>query len=423
MIDIHLLRENPDLFRRASQLKRINFDVDDFLQLDHRLRKAKQEFEDARAKQNALSKEIAKLSGDEKETKLQEAKELANVVKKLSDQVDALQKEWNDRIMHCPNPPDESVPVGVDDSENVEVLRCGEPKRTGVNHKDYLSGLRLLDQEGAAKISGSKFYFLRGTLALLHHAVLQYGIRFLLDKGFELVEPPHLVNSFAMFGTGYFPLGRDQTYELSEADPDKFLIGTSEVPVCALYSDAVLDEAELPLKLAGYSPCYRREAGSYGRDTAGLYRVHQFYKVEQVIICKPDKGESDAMHDMLLENSKQFVESLEIPYRVVAVCTGDLGLGQVKKHDIECWMPSRNGYGETHSCSSLHSFQARRLNIKVRTNSRTEYAYTLNNTLVASPRILIAYIENHLDGDNLYLAEPLRGYFGGMTQLNLKEGR
>lgn len=419
MIDIHLLRQQPELFKRASELKKIPFQVDVFLELDNRLKKARQEYEEARAKQNSLSKEISKLHGPDREIKLKEAKELAETVKQLAEQVSALEREWNEQIMHCPNPPDESVPVGADDSENVEVFRWGEPKTTGVDHKDFLTQRSLLEQESAARISGSKFYYLRGKLAVLHHALLQYGIKFLLQRGFELIEPPHIVNSFAMFGTGYFPLGRDQTYSLSEADPDKFLIGTSEVPVCALYANSVLEADSLPLKLAGFSPCYRREAGSYGKDTAGLYRVHQFYKVEQVVICKPDKAESDEMHDMLLENSKRFVESLNIPYRVVAVCTGDLGLGQVKKHDIECWMPSRNGYGETHSCSSLHSFQARRLNIKVRLNSKTDYAYTLNNTLVASPRILIAYIENHLTGNELFIAEPLREFFQGADKITL----
>ncbi|MCS6893644.1 MAG: serine--tRNA ligase [Deltaproteobacteria bacterium] len=419
MIDIQLLRNKPWIFREAARLKGIPFDVDKFLELDRKLRETKAEFENKRAEQKKLSKEFEQAKELERSDLLPRLKSLAEEVKQLDRSLINLEKEWQEQLLFCPNPPLPETPVGKDESENVEIKRWGTPVFSNINHRDILTAFKLLDFESAVRISGSKFYFMRGQLALLHHAILQAGIHFLISKGFELVEPPHLVNEFAMDGTGYFPLGREQTYHIDENTKALFLIGTSEVPLCALYSDKILNVSDLPIKLAGYSPCYRREAGSYGKETAGLYRVHQFYKVEQVIICEPDPERSLEMHELLLQNSEEFVQALELPYRVVLVCTGDLGLGQVYKHDIECWMPSRNAYGETHSCSSLHSFQSRRLNIKVKRDERVEYVFTLNNTLVASPRILISYIENHFKDGRIYLSPVLRKYFEGKEYIDL----
>ncbi|MCX7953158.1 MAG: serine--tRNA ligase [Deltaproteobacteria bacterium] len=420
MIDINDLRSNPKRYKEAALKKNIEFDIEKFLELDLELRRAKQEYENLRAAQNKISREISSSSGKDKELRLEEAKRLAHEVQEASLKLKHLEDAWLNQILLCPNPPLDSVPLGRNEDDNVEIRRWGDPSKLSLDHKEILTKLGCLDLEAGSNVSGAKFYFLRGPLALLHHAILQYGIQFLTRKGFELIEPPHIVSDFAMTGTGYFPLGKDQTYELSDNGSRKYLIGTSEVPLCAMYAGKILDEENLPIKLAGYSACYRKEAGSYGRETAGLYRVHQFYKVEQVVICNPDPCESERMHDYLLANSEEFVRSLEIPYRVVQICTGDLGLGQVLKHDIECWMPSRNGYGETHSCSSLYAFQARRLNIKVRAGKKQTFPFTLNNTLVASPRILIAYFENHYNPDQrkVFLVPPLRKYFEDQDYLS-----
>ncbi len=420
MIDIQLLRSSPELFKEAVRKKGINFDVDYFLDLDKIYRKSIRFYELLKALLNSFSKRVKSLQDPERSDFLSNLRDFSNLVKNAEDMMVRFKTKWESMILFCPNPPLDEVPYGRDDSENVPIKFWGSVKQSNVDHKILLKNLGVMDFESGAKVSGSKFYFMKTWLATLHHAILQYGIKFIIQRGFEFYEVPHIVSEFAMNGTGYFPLGKDQTYKLSDEDSDKYLIGTSEVPLCSMFANNIFHSSELPLKVAGYSPCYRREAGSYGKESAGLYRVHQFYKVEQVILCEPDPKISMEMHELLLTNSEDFVKSLELPYRVVLVCTGDLGLGQVYKHDIECWMPSRNGYGETHSCSSLHSFQARRLNIRFRGNTnKSEFVHTLNNTLVASPRILIPYVENHFENGKLYLVPPLRDYFGGKEYLEI----
>ena len=278
--------------------------------------------------------------------------------------------------------------------------------------------LDIIDVERGVKVAGARNYFLKGDGARLHHAVLSYAMQFITQRGYTLFEPPHVVRYEAMQGTGYFPGAEEMAYHLDERDDEQYLIGTSEVPIVSYHRKEILNQNDLPLRYAGYSPCYRREAGSYGKDTHGLYRVHQFFKVEQVIFCEADEQISRSMHEELLENSEAFMRSLELPYRVVEVCTGDLGQGQVYKNDIETWMPSREAYCETHSCSTMHDFQTRRSMIRYSKGSGegTVHCHSLNNTLIASPRVLIPILELNQNKDgSITIPQVLQPFMGGQT--------
>lgn len=423
MIDVTHLRANPELYAEAARKKRVSFDVQAFLALDETYRALKTEVEQSRALQNQASKLLPTLKGDEKTQKLSEMKELSQSLKEKETLLKEKDEEWNRLLLRAPGIPLSEVPEGKDDSENVESHKWGEPPKFSFPIKDHIEigkSLGIIDIERGVKISGTRNYFLKGDGAALHHAVLQASLQFLSKRGYTRVEPPHIVNYPAMMGTGYFPGGEEQAYQLDPRDPEKFLIGTSEVSVCASHMGEILSLDELPKRYAGYSPCYRREAGTYGKDTQGLYRIHQFYKVEQVVICKNDAEESSRFHAELLKNAEDFLQHLELPYRVVKVCTGDMGLGQVFKHDIECWMPSRNSYGETHSCSTFYEFQARRLNLRYRDETgKVVFCHTLNNTHIASPRVLIPLIENNQESDGrIKIPKALQPFMDGKTHLS-----
>ncbi|MCL4156469.1 UNVERIFIED_CONTAM: hypothetical protein GTU68_048764 [Idotea baltica] len=346
---------------------------------------------------------MGKASKEEIQEKRAELKEFSNKVKELTEAFKEIEGEWFKKSLLIPSIPLDETPVGKDDSENVEIRVIGEKTEFSYDFKDHVAlgeSLGLIDIERGVKIAGARSYFLTGDGARLQHAVLQFAKDLLYQKNYKIMDCPHLVNYEAMQGTSYFPGGEDMAYHLDERDPEYYLIGTSEVPVCSYHSGEVLKREELPKRYAGYSPCYRREAGTYGKDTHGLYRIHQFYKVEQVVICEASVEESEKMHSELLNNAEDLMKALELPYRVVEVCTGDMGQGQVFKHDIEAWMPSRNSYGETHSCSTFYDFQSRRLNISYKDeNGKKKLCHTLNNTLVATPRILIPIIENNQTED------------------------
>src|SRR6185503_14176416 len=277
----------------------------------------------------------------------------------------------------------------------------------------------MIDVERGVKLAGSRSYFLLGDGALLHQAALRYALDLMVQRGFEPQTVPVLVREPAMLGTGYFPLGREQSYEMSNEEPPKFLVGTAEVALTAFHMDEILEARSLPKKYVAMSPCFRREAGAAGKDTAGLYRIHQFDKVEQVIVCRNDVEESKRWHQAILENAEAVLQKLNLPYRVVYVCTGDLGQGQIAKYDIETWMPSRKGYGETHSASRFYDFQARRLNMRYRdADGKVKFCHTLNNTVIASPRILIPILENYQNADgSVTVPEVLRGYMGGRDRI------
>ncbi|MEZ4754751.1 MAG: serine--tRNA ligase [Bdellovibrionota bacterium] len=418
MIDLHDLRERPEAYKEACKKKGVRFEIDNFVKLDQQVRELQQAVESLRSEQNAANKALKELEGDAKQQKLSAMKSSAAKLKDLSVEYKDLKDQWESQQLFIPSIPLDSVPVGKDDTENVEVRKHGEIPEFSFEPKDHVElgkDLDLFDIERGVKIAGARNYFLKGDGSRLQDAVMMLAKDLLYKKGYTLFDVPHIVKWDAMMGTSYFPGGEEQAYHLDERDPDLYLIGTSEVSVAAYRSDEIIDIKELPLRYAGYSPCYRREAGTYGKDTHGLYRIHQFYKVEQVILCEADPAESAKLHAELLANAEEMLKLLELPYRVVDVCTGDMGQGQVYKNDIEAWMPSRQAYGETHSCSSFYDFQSRRLKMRYKNAAgKNTYCHTLNNTCIASPRILIPLLEVHQREDgSVKIPEALRPFMGG----------
>jgi seryl-tRNA synthetase len=423
MIDLNDLRENSEKYQEACRKKAVAFDLPGFLELDRQYRHLKSEVEQLRSRQNVFSKEIAKLSGQEKTSGLAEMKSLSEELKKKGEVFRELEAKWSQQQLFLPSIPLASVPVGKDDSDNVEIRKWGQIKEFSFNPRDHVELgklLNIIDVERGVKIAGSRNYFLKGDGARLQHALLSLAMDLLHKKGFTLMDPPHIVKYEAMMGTSYFPGGEEQAYQLDQRDQGFYLIGTSEVPVCSYHENEILDESVLPLRYAGYSPCYRREAGTYGKDTQGVYRIHQFYKVEQVVLCQAEAELSASIHAELLGNAESLMQMLDLPYRVVDVCTGDMGQGQVYKNDIETWMPSRNAYSETHSCSTFYDFQARRLNIRYKSaaSGKNIYCHTLNNTLIASPRILIPILETYQNEDgSVSIPAVLQPYMGGQKEI------
>jgi seryl-tRNA synthetase len=323
-------------------------------------------------------------------------------------------------MLQIPQIPAEDVPVGKDDTENVEIRKVGKIREFDFTPKDHVElgdSLKLLDIPRGVKLAGARSYFLTGDGAMLHWAVVRFAVDFMVKRGYFPMYPPMIVREQVMRGTGYLPGGEEQAY-MCERD-NAYVAGTAEVPVTAYYSDEILNIEDLPKKFVALSTCYRREAGTYGKDTAGIYRIHQFDKVEQVILCRNDVEESKRFHEEILGNSEGILQAMELPYHVVNVCTGDLGRGQVKKYDIETWMPSRKGYGETHSASRFYDFQARRLNLRYRDeNGKMQFCHTLNNTVIASPRVLIAILELYQNADgSVTIPTVLRPYMGGREKI------
>ncbi len=422
MIDINDLRENPNAYKEACINKGVKIDLDSLLTLDATWRELCSSVESERSKQNIFSKDIGKYKGDERQTKLAEMKQLSEGLKVKERELRELEEKRDQLLLRIPSIPLKNVPVGKDDSENVEIKRWGDLPQFNFpvrSHAELGESLDIIDTERAVQIAGSRSYFLKGDGMRLQHAVMSFTMDLLHKRGFTLMDPPHIVSYSAMCGTSYFPGGEEQAFHLDDRDPNYYLIGTAEVPVTSYHMKEILELSELPKRYAGYSPCYRREAGTYGKDTAGLYRVHQFHKVEQVVVCEADPAVSASFHTELLSNAEDVMKALRIPYRVVDVCTGDMGLGQVYKNDIEAWMPSRNNWGETHSCSTFHDFQSRRLQLRYKDqNGKTRFCHTLNNTCVASPRILIPIIElNQTAEGTINIPEVLVPYMGGQKQI------
>lgn len=427
MIDIEQIRKNPDRFRHAIAVKGIPLDLDALLEADERRRTLGKEVNQLREHRNRIAKQ-AGAEPDKREVLSREGRAVGDKLAMLEVELNKWTTSFEQLMTYVPSLPAKDVPVGETDRDNVEIRRSGSPVGKDFALKDHLDLAKrhdMVDFEGARQIAGSRAYALKGTGALLEMAVLRFALDRLVEKGFTPVLPPLLVKHNAMYGTGYFPLGEDNAYEFEK--DGLYLTGTSEVGMVAMNANRVLEIETLPLKLVGISPCFRREAGAAGRDTRGLYRVHQFQKVEQVVFCQNDPEVSAKEHYALLQNSEEIVQALELPYRVVAVCTGDMGMGQVRKHDIETWMPSRDSYGETHSCSTFHDFQARRLGIRYTQDNQQnggkqkQYVHTLNNTAIASPRILIALLENHQNEDgSIHIPVALRPYLNGRTILEPK---
>ncbi len=421
MLDINLIRQNPELYKKAAIDKKTNFDIDNLLSVDEKRRSLQVKVDDLRALKNSASKEIANLQGSQKQAAIDKMQSTTTEEKNLSEELQEIEAEFNNLMLLAQAPASSDTPVGKDDSENVEMYTWGEVTKFDFEPLDHVTlgeKLDIIDIPRGVKVAGSRNYFLKGDGARLELAVLMYTLDKLASKEFTAFLPPLLVNYEAMMGTSYFPGGEDQAYTIPS--DEKYLIGTSEVSVTSYHGGEILNEDELPKKYAGYSSCFRREAGTYGKDTHGLYRIHQFQKVEQVIICKNDMEESKKMHEFILKNAEEVLQDLKLPYRVVAVCTGDMGQGQYYKNDIETWMPSRNSYGETHSCSTFLDFQSRRLNLRYRDkDGNTKFCHTLNNTCIASPRILIPILETYQNSDGtVTIPAVLRPYMGGKEKID-----
>ncbi len=420
MIDIKEIRQQPELYKDAAKRKRIEVDIDLLLELDANCRNLQRQVDDLRQRRNELSEATKTIAEGIREEHLKLAKEVTGRLDGDEETLRQIQTKLRQLLLTVPSIPSKDTPDGENDQNNVEVDRWGTPPQFHFQTRDHIELARLhnmVNFDAAREFAGSRAYALTGMGALLELGLMRMAVDQLIAKGFILVSPPLMVKENAMTGTGYFPVGAENAYAI-ERD-SLYLVGTSEVPILAMHAGKTYKEHELPLRFAGISACFRREAGAAGRDTRGLYRVHQFQKVEQVVITTSNEEEAGVRHMELLRNSEELLQALELPYRVVAVCTGDLGLGQVRKHDIETWMPSRNSYGETHSCSTLNDFQARRLSIRYADQQgKKQLAYTLNNTAIASPRILIPLLENHQQADgSIYVPPALRPYVGGAEVL------
>src|SRR3989344_4613480 len=396
MLDIKFIRENPELIKEAVRKKHIVFDVAKLLEADDLRLNILREVEDMRAMQNAASDNIAKIQNSEERQKaIGEMKELKE---KLLTKVEELRKAneiWKEMMLLVPDIPDFKA-------------KGFEPK----GHIELMQKLDMADFERGAKITGFRGYFLKNDGALLSYAIWQYGMEFFIKKGgFSPMIVPSLVRKETMFGTGYLPQGEEDLYKTQDAD---YLAGTAEVAAMGYHSDEILDKKDLPKKFLCSSPCFRREAGSHGKDVNGLIRVHEFYKLEQVVLCEADHQESVKWHEWVNRNTEEFMESLNIPYRTVINCGGDLGLGQVKKYDIELWVPNENKYREISSASYFHDFQTRRLNIRYKDeNGKLRFAHSLNSTAAPTPRIIVSIVENFQQADgSILVPEVLRKYMG-----------
>lgn len=420
MLDIQFIRENPEAVKAAIRNKGLDLNLDDLLAADKARRESIGALEQKRARKNELSALIPKASKDDRPKLVDEAKQIRADIESLEPALAETTKRFGDLMLRVPSIPRPEVPIGRGEEGNVEIRRVGEPRKFDFpvkDHVDLMTKLGLVEWDGPRRFAGGRSYALVGDGALLELAVLRLAVDTLVERGMKLVVPPVMVKERAMVGTGFFPLGREEAYAIT-AD-ELFLVGTSEVSLVSMHCDETIEAARLPLKYAGISPCFRREAGAHGKDTRGLYRVHQFTKVEQVVVCPPDEAVADKHHYELLGNAEAILAKLEIPYRVAIACTGEIGLGQTRKHEVESWMPGRSAYSETHSCSTLGDFQARRSNIRVRRDDGAlVFPFTLNNTAIASPRILIPLLENHQNADgSVTLPAALRPYMRSKEKL------
>jgi seryl-tRNA synthetase len=413
MIDVGILRDDPARLTAALQRRGIQIDVGALATLDAERRQARVEAEELRAQQKEVGKAIATLEGAKKEAAITEAGELSDRYKERLGSADSLDEEFMGTWETIPNLADDTAAEGLTEEDNVEISRWGEPPEFGFEPQDHVdlgAELGVIDLKRAAKISGSRFGIIKGRLALLEFALVRWTMDQLGGHGFEPVIPPVMVREEALYGTGFFPTDRDQVYSVRE--DDLYLAGTSEVPLAAMHGDEFLDPDELPVRYAAFSTCFRVEAGTYGKDTQGIFRVHQFDKVEMFSFVHPDR--SLAEHDYLLAREEELVRALGIPYRVVNVATGDLGASAAKKYDIEAWFPGQGRYREITSTSNTTDYQARRLKIRFKDeDGSSRLVHTLNGTAVAVGRTLIAIMENFQTGEGtVEVPKVLRPYAG-----------
>lgn len=415
MLDIKFIRENKEVVQAGAQKKQINFNVEELLQIDDQRKDILSRVESKRAQQNEVGKKIPQVDGAEKEQLLIEMTELKALLQKEEEELREITEKWKNLMLLVPNIPDVSVPEGEGDEQNQEVKVWGEKLQFGFepkSHIDLMLQHDMADFERGVKIAGFRGHILKNEGALLENAVRQFAMNHMLQKGFSMMHVPSMVRRETLQGTGYVPQSEDDLYKTQD---DLFLAGTGEVATMSYYSDEVLKADQLPVKMLAFSPCFRREIGTHGKDTKGVKRVHEFFKLEQVVLCEANHEESVRLHEELTANAEEIMQAMGIPYHVVVNCGGDLGLGQVKKYDIEAWVPSQENWCETHSSSYFHDFQTRRLNIKYEdAEGKKRFVHSLNNTAIATPRILIPIIENNQQADgSIVIPEVLRPYMNG----------
>jgi seryl-tRNA synthetase len=418
MLDLNFIRKNKDLIKKSCQNKQLDDSiVEDFLDLDSKRRELIGVVEDLKKQINQNAKKIKQAVLEKKpidKTLVENGKKLKIELKEKEPKLKEISQKWHDLLLYFPNVPAQDVPIGKDESNNEIVKIVGKTPKFSFkakSHQELMENLNLVDIKKAVKISGFRSYFLKNDGLLLEQALLNYSLRFMIDQGFECFSAPSLVNEEALIGTGYFPWGKDDHYYTQDK---QILAGTSEVALTSYYANQTLTKKDLPIKMVGLSPCFRREVGTHGKDTKGLIRVHQFNKVEQVVYTVADEEETRKWHQKMVDFVEQILKNLKLPYQVLLMCTGDMGAGQRKKYDIETFFPGQNKYRETHSASYFNDFQARRLNIKYQDNGETKFVYTLNNTVAASPRLLAAIIENYQNEDgSISIPEVLQPFMNG----------
>lgn len=415
MLDIKFIRENKDIVIAGAKKKRITVDIDALLTLDDKRRTLQASIDEKRAEQNAASRSITSAGDEERQNLISKMQTLKELLRREEESMQEIMKSWRALMVTVPNVPDMSVPEGESDADNKEVKQWGEIPKFDFEPKSHVELLLengMADYERGSKVAGFRGYFLKNDGARLVWALERFvEDRFMNRSDFTPMIVPSIVRREPFMGTGYLPQSEEDLYKTQDGD---YLAGTAEVGAMGYYMEEVLDKKDLPVKFFAFSPCFRREAGSYGKDTKGIFRIHEFVKYEQVVLCEASHEESVKQHEELTANSEALLQELKLPYHVVINCGGDLGLGQVKKYDIEAWMPSEKRYRETHSSSYFHDFQSRRLNIRYRDeNGILRYVHSLNNTALAMPRILTQIVENYQRADGtVAVPEVLQGYMG-----------
>ncbi len=403
MLDINFIRENKEKVEKSIKARKANIDLEKLLNLDDQRRELITKVDDLRAKRNTAAKD----------KNIEEGKKIKDELDNLEKQLKSIEDEWQKLMLQVPNILLDDVPIG-DASQNKVIRKEGQSAEFAFKIKDHIElgkSLDIVDFERGVKVGGFRGYYLKNEGAKLHWAILQFAFEHLVQKGFQPVVPPVINRRFALVGGGQFPWGEEDTYRVGDED---FLVGTAEIPLMAMHSDETFNLKDLPKKMVGLSSCFRTEIGSYGKDTKGLYRVHEFYKVEQVVLCEADDQQSLGFFKQLQENSEEILQILGLPYQVVCLSSEDMGKKAALTYDIETWMPSRSGYGETHSNSAVYDFQTRRLKIRYKDkDAKVRFCYALNNTAIASPRILIPVLENFQQEDgSVKIPEALQKYTG-----------
>tara|TARA_B100001765_G_scaffold186517_1_gene131521 strand:- start:64 stop:1329 length:1266 start_codon:yes stop_codon:yes gene_type:complete len=421
MLDPKLIKENPEIIRSMLKSRAVEFDLDGLIELDKKRREFIIKTDELRKKKNQVAIIISekKKGGDDISSILAEMKNISNEITELESEQENIESKYLKLALTIPNLVHESVPIGVDDSANIEIKKWGNIPEFDFKIKDHIDiseDLNLVDLERAAKVAGARFYYLKNDLVRLNQALIHFGLDFLAEKGYSLIQPPYMINRESMEGAVIAEDFEEVIYKIQEED--LYMIGTSEHAMAAMHSKEIIEGKEIPMKYAGISPCFRKEAGAHGRDQKGIFRVHQFDKIEQFVFSKPEDSWKE--HEKMLAVAEEFYQKLEIPYRVMLLSTGDIGKISAKTYDIEAWMAGQNAYREIVSCSNCLEYQARRLKIRFRdkTNEDTQYIHTLNSTLIATTRVLVAIMENFQTKDgHIRIPQVLQGYMGNQKEI------